>query len=137
MFNWLEKHSKISWTLTIIIAITIFLLSSIEFYSSGIGQGSNLKSILYHIVIFFFLSFFLLISIVQGKYKNLLFLGILLSITYGILDELHQSFVPGRAAAFSDVLLDSLGILFAFMVYYISLEYRSSLSKKTSIPYTN
>ncbi len=36
-------------------------------------------------------------------------LGILLAFGFGCLDELHQSFVPGRFATFSDVLADTLG----------------------------
>ena len=33
----------------------------------------------------------------------------LLAILYAVLDELHQSFVPGRGATMSDVGIDSIG----------------------------
>jgi VanZ family protein len=39
----------------------------------------------------------------------------LLSFAYACTDEFHQSFVPGRSAQFSDVLVDSTGILIAWL----------------------
>lgn len=39
-------------------------------------------------------------------------LSALLATLYGISDELHQSFVPGRTAAVDDVVADALGALF-------------------------
>ncbi len=40
-------------------------------------------------------------------------LPVLLSVAYACTDEFHQSFVPGRSAQFSDVLVDSTGVLLA------------------------
>jgi VanZ family protein len=39
----------------------------------------------------------------------------LLSVAYACSDEFHQSFVPGRSAQFSDVLVDSTGVLIAWL----------------------
>jgi hypothetical protein len=118
MITLLEKYNKISWTITILIAIIIFALSSITF---GEGYGTtNINSIFYHIFAFFFLGFFLLISLLKGENSNLLFLfGILLAVFYGIADEIHQFFVPGRFCSVFDVFLDTTGIVFAGMIYFI------------------
>ena len=126
MISWLEKNNKLSWTITAIIAITIFYLSSLNLGS----RSTNTISMLYHISAFFFLSLFLLISIVRKEKKNLILLAIMIAIFYGISDEIHQFFVPGRNTSLLDVFLNSLGTLYAFMVYFISLEYRD----KRSIP---
>ncbi len=40
----------------------------------------------------------------------------MIAFLYACTDEWHQSFVPGRSAAFSDVVVDSTGILFAACV---------------------
>ena len=40
----------------------------------------------------------------------------LIATGYGALDEWHQSFVPGRAAAWTDVGIDSLGALAALLL---------------------
>lgn len=44
--------------------------------------------------------------------------GVLIAIVYGITDELHQYFTPGRHCSLSDVLANSFG---AFMAYGISM----------------
>ncbi len=39
-----------------------------------------------------------------------------LSLGIGIADEIHQAYVPGRDASFTDVLLDALGIFLALVL---------------------
>ncbi|MBU6452063.1 MAG: VanZ family protein [Cyanobacteria bacterium REEB67] len=39
--------------------------------------------------------------------------ALLLAFAWACLDEVHQSFVPGRSAAFSDVLIDTSGMVLA------------------------
>ena len=36
---------------------------------------------------------------------------------YAMTDEIHQLFVPGRAGRMSDVLIDSIGIMFGFGIF--------------------
>lgn len=122
MISWFERHHVVSWMITIVIATAIFYVSSLSFEAGGVG--SDISSILYHILAFFFFAFFLMICLVKGVNRNLVILGIVLAVLYGVSDEFHQSFVPGRSSALKDVLYDSVGILFAFMVYSISIEYR-------------
>lgn len=130
MITWFEKHYKISWTITIIIAITIFYLSSKTF--DGPPGGVSYFSIFYHFLAFFYLSFFLLISLIKGKInKNLLIIGLILAILYGISDEIHQYFVPGRASTISDVLINSAGILFAGTLY--SIRFKNNHHPRTNI----
>jgi VanZ family protein len=119
--KWFEKHNKISWIFTIIIALTIFYLSSLSFPQGSPGIEFSLKPVLYHFFAFFFFNAFLMMSITKGKLKNkkLLFLAIIISITYAILDECHQYFVPGRACTLNDIIIDSLGILTASFIYWI------------------
>lgn len=44
-------------------------------------------------------------------------LAILLTSLYGALDEIHQSFVPGRSAGIDDWIADTLGALTAILAY--------------------
>lgn len=39
-------------------------------------------------------------------------------IAYAILDEIHQSFTPGRTPLWQDVALDSVGAITGIMIYY-------------------
>ena len=50
----------------------------------------------------------------KASFKNAFLAGT----AYAVTDELHQLFVPGRAGMISDVLIDSLGVLFGcFLIY--------------------
>jgi VanZ family protein len=128
VITWFEKHNIISLIITIIIAFVIFYLSSIP--GSGYPSGLGIITKIYHIVIFFLLSLFLLLAIVKGKFKNKYFtiVAILIALLYATTDEIHQFFVPGRNPAVNDVLIDSLGILVAGIFYSVRL--RISLHKR-------
>jgi VanZ family protein len=124
MITWLEKNNKLSWFITFLILSGIFYVSSLQFY--GGTPTSNLKAIIYHLVAFFLLALFLLISLVQGKNKKFIFLAFLVSTFYSVADEIHQSLVPGRNPSFFDIFLDSIGILAALIIYSITLIYRKN-----------
>jgi len=128
MIFWFEKHNKLSWITTILIAIFIFYISSLSFETIPM-RGFRLKTTIYHFYAFFFLCIFLLTSLTRGKFKNknLIFISIILAILYGISDEIHQLFVIGRVCAISDILIDSIGVLLAGYLYLLLL-----LGKKKS-----
>jgi VanZ family protein len=44
------------------------------------------------------------------KGQSLLWLAIVIGVLYGISDEIHQYFVPGRFADWRDVLADAIGV---------------------------
>lgn len=55
-------------------------------------------------------------------------LAILLSLGYGLSDEYHQRFVPGRTADLFDFAADALGIFLAAFVYYLLHRRRQTAS---------
>lgn len=118
MISWFEKHNKLSWAITIFIAMIIFYMSSRTFAPDP-SVGRRWQPIAYHFYAFLFLSAFLLISMIKGKPENkkLIITAIIIAVLYGISDEFHQFFVPGRDSSISDVLTDSAGILFAGVLY--------------------
>ena len=124
MIKWLEKNYIISKVLAILIMLFIFYLSSIP--GSGFPSGLGISTKIYHLGIFFVLSFFLSISIIKGKNQNkdLVYLAAIICIFYALTDELHQLFVPGRTSAVTDVLIDSIGILIANITYITFLRIR-------------
>lgn len=42
--------------------------------------------------------------------------ALLLTVIYGVSDEIHQYFTPGRYASFSDIFLDALGASLIFLI---------------------
>jgi len=120
MIKWLEEKRIFAIILTILMAIEIFYFSSIP---GGKGPGGGLDlSIIYHFVAFFLLNFFLLISIIgqkEIKIKHIMIV-LLISITYSILDEVHQFFVPLRVPDLLDILTDGAGIFSSMILYLYS-----------------
>lgn len=127
MLSWFEKHGEVSWFITIIIAIVIFYVSSLTFLGP-VGK-SNIYSTLYHISSFFFFAFFLQIALVKGKNKKLILLAFLIATFYGVTDEFHQLFVPGRSANIFDVFIDAIGITYSALFYLITITYRDVKKK--------
>ncbi len=123
MMGLFERYGKISWSFVFIIAIAIFYISSLTFPPGKVGFGW--KTIAYHFLVFFFLSLFLLPALVKGKNKKLIFIAIILAVLYGVSDEIHQFFVPGRHCSFSDIIVNSCGILFSGLIYTLSLKFRN------------
>ena len=50
------------------------------------------------------------------KNSNRILFSQIIGIIYAVSDEIHQSFVSGRSSQFSDVILDSLGVLFGICI---------------------
>jgi hypothetical protein len=123
MIKLLEKYAWVSWIVVAIIAIAIFYISSLTFGKGGGGFGW--MTVAYHFLAFFSLAFFLLPSIVKGKNKGMILVAIIIAIMYGVSDEFHQLFVPGRSCNFPDVMVDSCGILLAGLIYVSSLRFRN------------
>ena len=116
MINWFEKNRGISWLITLMVASIIFHVSSLTF--DGPAGGTGYMAYIYHFTAFSYLSLFLLIALTKGKLtKSLIILGVTMAIIYGITDEMHQYFVPGRASTIKDVLVNSIGILITSIAY--------------------
>lgn len=64
----------------------------------------------------------------QTSYIYALPIGIL----YAITDELHQSFVPGRACQFRDVVIDSIGVAIGLAVFWCWQTCKPSRKHRTS-----
>jgi len=109
---------------------------SVIFYFStrqttGIGSNFYLLRFLilksFHLIEYAIL--FILINFALGSYK----LSVIISYFYGVSDEIHQSFTPGRTPKFTDTLIDLLGIfigLFVFKFIVIPFLKKLKLSKE-------
>ena len=121
MIRWFEKNREISWTITILIFGVIFYISSLSFAPSAASPQST-NATIYHFSIFFILGIFLFISVLERRWKlKKIFVVLLIATTYAALDELHQFWVPGRFCSIEDFLLDFTGILFASLIYFVSI----------------
>jgi VanZ family protein len=87
---------------------------------------------LIHIGLFLVLGLFVyraINSIVQKYFFNwsIAFTSLSIVILYGVLDEMHQGFVPGRSVDIWDAIADTIGGISAMIiVYLLSLRTRPS-----------
>ena len=83
---------------------------------------SDLDSIdyIFHLAEYSILGFLLFRSITSDELLTFhpFYGSLLIGISFAILDEFHQSFVPGRHMSSTDVLFDSLGIVFGMFASY-------------------
>jgi VanZ family protein len=73
-----------------------------------------------HVIEYFIFTLLLYRALRQSKIKNrrAVFLAILVAFVYGMSDEFHQSFTPGREPKIRDVLIDTSGSLLFFLFLY-------------------
>jgi VanZ family protein len=101
----------------------IFLLSSQEAFPAPRGVSAELLAILAHFLIFGFLSVLVLLAVngVGPISSRAVVIAVALTTLYGISDEIHQSFVPGRNPSFLDVIVDFVGaVTWTLSAYLIS-----------------
>ena len=103
-----RRPAVIFWILTAAYMATIYILSSY--------RGPDLPPLpvnfdkVIHTGIYIPLAFLFYLSLKKSGIRKYVFIVAFLSACiYGISDELHQSFVPGRDAAVGDVFADFLG----------------------------
>jgi len=61
-------------------------------------------------------------TIVLTKKSSRIFYVLIIGIIYGLTDELHQSFVPGRTSDIYDFLVDLIGIILSLCLFNLILK---------------
>ncbi len=98
---------------TIITALVILILTIIP-GSTVRSTGLNKES--YHIKGHFIAYLILVIALYKGTKDNLI--SGMISVMYGILMELLQKLVPGRAFEYSDIAVNSFGSVLALLIIW-------------------
>lgn len=110
-----------AWAPVILWAGLIFTLSGIPHLSSGWRYDFLLRKIA-HITEYFIFTLLAYRGLrlswnMNPMSRNLA--TVAFALTYALLDEIHQSFVPGRAGTLQDVLFDAVGIIVFFLLLKI------------------
>ncbi|MBP1154374.1 MULTISPECIES: VanZ family protein [unclassified Paenibacillus] len=132
------RNKKFWWIVVVLWCFAIYM-----FTASPVSTGSSTQAIIgstinisdsasailnlivrkaSHAIAFGLLTLFVLFAL-KGSRKSFI-LAWLFATLYGALDEIHQSFVPGRTAAVMDVGMDSFGALVTLVLakLYIKLK---------------
>ena len=97
--------------ITICYMLLIILLSHVP--QEDIPSGPDNIDLLFHFAEYSILGFLLFGAITSDESLTFhpFYGSLLIGISFAILDEVHQSFVPGRHMSSIDMIVDSLGIL--------------------------
>jgi len=128
LFEYLEKRKVyLVYVPLILYWIMLFTATSLPAANlPSVAVGDKIK----HFGAFFGLSVLLNLTLLyQSKVllfkKYFLVAALIISSFYGLLDEIHQSFVPGRNSEFLDWVADSLGAAAGvFIVYYLLKKFK-------------
>ncbi len=109
--------------------VMIFTLSSREKFPSAGGLSDRVAPIAAHLFLYGVLSGLLLLAtIFRGRMTFKTALGIVVvSTLYGVIDEYHQSFVPGRDSSLFDVIVDAIGSSIVVAMYLLVPQWLRSL----------
>ena len=131
----MNKKRLLNIIILIIWMSFIFVMSSFDAEDSGNQSGMivslltrfinignlNFLSVfirkLAHFTEYFVLGLLSLNCIKDYSLKREILYSIIFTIVYAITDEFHQTFVPGRAGLFTDVLIDSFGAIVGIIIY--------------------
>jgi len=97
----------------------IFYFSSLP--SKDIPLLFPLQDVLFHGIIYAALAY-LFCRALKNTYTQvvlikLIFFTVVFGFVYGLSDEFHQSFVPGRSASTFDLLIDTIGSFIGSLIY--------------------
>lgn len=102
--------------------LAIFLISSL----SSPRVGGETPDYILHALEYFLLALLLIrlflsrqdITITFSRWQTICLLGFFAAVAYGVTDEIHQYFTPGRHCSLRDIFSDTVG---AFLAYGIAL----------------
>ena len=116
-----EKSSKKSSKLIVNIGETLTRKKFTEKEKKKyIKKYSHLVRKTAHLIAYLVLGFLIasLLSEYMAINKRLIVISILLTMSYSILDEIHQTFIVGRSGEIKDVIIDTLGGVVGTYLYY-------------------
>jgi len=136
LFSYIEKHHKYLINIPLVIYwLILFILTTLP-GNEAISIGVNDK--IEHFGAYGLLSAILYLNLFFQKKIPLLrkypaTFTLLVASLYGMLDELHQIFVPGRTADVRDWLADFIGSLLAVLIVKFILEKLQQIENKKTV----
>ncbi|MCK9252282.1 MAG: VanZ family protein [Clostridiales bacterium] len=117
-----DDSSQLSTSLT----ETLVRLLDSQASDAVVQQAESIVRTVAHGLVFFVLGLLLSWSFSEMATPELLnaLLSFIIGALYAASDELHQSFVPGRASQWSDFLVDLAGIVLAILIYQVVMTLR-------------
>lgn len=117
-----------AWLPPLLWMVLIFAMSSRSTIPVAPGLSPQLIAAAGHIVVYAILAVLLYRALTDHleSWQRRALLAWVIATLYGISDEFHQSFVPGRYATVEDVVLDAVGAAIGLLLYRIAIQWLAS-----------
>jgi len=119
LINYLVNNPGVTWLLILVYMLLIFYISSIPYLEQPLSIREPHAPFLEHILEYSLLGFLVFLGLLSRgniPIRNAILLAILISSIYGISDEIHQIFVPGRTFDILDITADLSGSVIGAVV---------------------
>ena len=126
-----EESSGLSRKVTEFITDNIFQLSN-ESKIQYINQLEYIIRKLAHFSIYTVVGILLMgfVSTYEMEKIKKIYISIVVGIIYATSDEIHQVFIPGRAAKLTDVIIDTMGVVLGIIIVLIFMKLVSKRKHK-------
>jgi len=111
-------NAHLPWVILMIIISIESSMTDISLPDLGISFADKIV----HFFVFGVLGWLIARGMDIIKVKNFMIVSLSIGLAFGIIDEWHQSFVPGRDADLYDLIADFSGVF--FFVFYYKLKFK-------------
>ena len=108
------------WAPVVAWAALIFALSSVPDLGTGLGGWDVVLRKIAHT------AEYAVLGALLGRATRRVGLALAVGVAYAVSDEIHQSFVPGRAGAPLDVAIDAIGVVCGVVLWHLVRTRRAS-----------
>ena len=119
-----NPRTQLAWRFLPAIAcmIVIFTLSAQPALPQAPGLG-DLTSVAGHFSVYFVLAILIwwALGVFEIEGRNRAVLAFTLAVLYGLTDEWHQSYVPGRVPDILDILTDAIGAATGLLLLHLAM----------------
>ncbi len=70
-----------------------------------------------------------LISTYKIEELNRVAISLVVGIIYATSDEIHQTFIPGRAGMITDIIIDGMGVLLGILIVMLGIKIYKRITK--------
>jgi VanZ family protein len=110
-----RRRKQDAYVVSFLLYLGIFLLSSLP----ASALPTKIPDIIPHFCEYFILAFFFIQIFNNPANLKTMAIGLIGLMLLGLLDELHQAFVPSRFCSLKDLLIDTLGSISGLTAYFV------------------
>jgi len=128
-----DEHSWQHWVPSLVYAAFIISMSHRSLRDVHVPINVNFFHPLEYAVLAVFLCWAGHAMLLSERFSPLIFRVISGGFAFAVLDELHQAFIPGRAASFVDLVLDVIGLCLGCGIFFIGIHLRTRLARSQAV----